>query len=197
MTPTITDSWARIETWLAAHAPATFAALAPPAKPERIAAAEEAIGLAFPEPLKESLLRHDGSADASVLPPFWSLLGAEAVEENWELRVEIYEDELEEEEEDDEDDPESEFGPWWNRAWIPFAKDGAGDYLVIDLRPGPRAGRIGNADHELGGHFKDFPMWSSLPALLDATATSLETGEQLGNYAPFVNEDGGLDWHRE
>ncbi|GAA2059754.1 SMI1/KNR4 family protein [Streptomyces albiaxialis] len=194
MTPTVTESWARIETWLAAHAPVTFAALAPPAAPGAIAAAEEAIGLAFPEPLKESLLRHNGSDHSDVLPPFWSLLSAGEIARTWKRKVEIHGEDGDGDE-DEEDDPESDFGPWWHRAWIPFAADGCGDDLVIDLRPGSRTGRIGEADHEQGCHFGRFPMWASLPALFDATATSLETGEPVGDYDPLVTEDGELDWY--
>jgi cell wall assembly regulator SMI1 len=42
---TVTAAWARIEDWLARHAPASATVLAPPADPAEIAAAEVALGL--------------------------------------------------------------------------------------------------------------------------------------------------------
>ena len=199
-TPTVSESWDRIETWLSAHAPATFEALSPPAKPRGISVAEETTGLTFPEPLKESLLRHDGSNDVEVLPPFWALLSAGEIARTWELKTRIngdedWDDEDEEDDDVDSSDPDAEYGPWWHREWIPFAADGCGDALVIDLRPGPRTGRVGDADHEQGCSFGRFPMWTSFAALLDATATSLETGEPAGSYEPFVNDEGVLCWN--
>ena len=65
----VTEAWARIEEWLARHTPASAAALAPPADPADIAAAEAALGLAFPPELVESLRRHDGQRIwANILP---------------------------------------------------------------------------------------------------------------------------------
>lgn len=66
---------------------------------------------------------------------------------------------------------------------------------MIDERPtSRRRGRIGDADHESGCFFRPETMWASLPALLDATATALETGEQLDRHKPLVTPEGELDW---
>ncbi|GAA2068100.1 hypothetical protein GCM10009801_16140 [Streptomyces albiaxialis] len=43
MTAPISESWTRMETWLTEHAPATHAALAPPADPADIAEVERVI----------------------------------------------------------------------------------------------------------------------------------------------------------
>lgn len=60
MTAPISESWTRIEEWLAEYAPASYAALAPPADPADIAAVERVIGRPLLKPLAVSLLRHDG-----------------------------------------------------------------------------------------------------------------------------------------
>ncbi|MGW8376043.1 SMI1/KNR4 family protein [Streptomyces sp. ODS28] len=199
MTPPIPESWERVERWLAAHAPATHSALLPPATPDEVVAAERAIGMAFPEPLVESLQRHNGTDRGSLpglLPPFWSLLGTEEMAETWRMRTRIYEESTPEHERAEEEaESEAALGPWWHRQWIPFAEDGGGDELVLDQRPtAPLPGRIGRADHEQGCRFLPHPMWESLPALFAATATALETGEAVGSYEPFVTADGELDW---
>ncbi|MFJ7073521.1 SMI1/KNR4 family protein [Streptomyces sp. NPDC098781] len=191
MTSSIFGSWIRIEAWLAQRAPGTFAALAPPAERSAIAQAEQSIGQAFPEPLVESLLRHNGMGHCDLLPPFWSLLEVENITSAWQTRMRIYGDQLAGAE---EGDPEGEYGPWWHSRWIPFAFDGAGDYLVIDQRPHRRRGRIGDADHETGCTFSSHPMWASLAALLDATATALETGEAVDGYVPVAVDEYELDW---
>ncbi|MGW7067039.1 SMI1/KNR4 family protein [Streptomyces sp. NPDC054855] len=191
MTSSISESWTRIETWLARHAPRTFAALEPPAERSDIAAAEKIIGQPFPEPLVESLLRHNGTGDDDLLPPFWKLLNVQIIARDWQLGMRIYRDELEGAE---EGDPDGDFGPWWHSHWIPFAADGGGDTLIIDQRPHHRRGRIGEADHEQGTRFGAYPMWSSLPALLDATAKALETGRAVDGYLPVAVDETELDW---
>jgi cell wall assembly regulator SMI1 len=194
MTSSTAESWSRIEVWLAENAPRTFAELAPPADRAAIAAAEEAIGLPFPDPLTESLLRHDGTGHGVVLPPFWMMVSTRHLVDAWRTRTKIHEPELPDSEETEECDPEAEYGPWWHRQWIPFAADGAGDYLVIDQRHTRHRGRIGNADHEVGCHFGRHMMWTSLPALLDLTATAMETGELLECYERVVVDERELDW---
>ncbi|MFE6489075.1 hypothetical protein ACFVGN_39940 [Streptomyces sp. NPDC057757] len=94
----------------------------------------------------------------------------------------------------EEGDPDGECGPWWHAQWVPFAFDGAGGYLIIDQRPYRRRGRIGKADHETGCSFSHHSMWGSLPALLDATATALETGEAVDGYLPDAVDEDELDW---
>ncbi|MEU9330599.1 SMI1/KNR4 family protein [Streptomyces canus] len=191
MTSSISESWTRIEVWLARHTPRTFAALGPPAERSAIAVAEQAIGQPFPEPLAESLLRHNGMGHYDLLPPFWSLLDVQSIINAWQTRMKIYGDELAGAE---EGDPDGEYGPWWHGQWIPFAFDGAGDYLIIDQRLYRRRGRIGKADHEIGCSFSHHPMWASFPALLDATATALETGEAVDGYLPVAVDEDELDW---
>ncbi|KJY18558.1 SMI1/KNR4 family protein, partial [Streptomyces katrae] len=60
ITSTVEESWDRIESWLARHAPITHGLLRPAAVLADITAAEARLGVAFPPDLRESLLRHDG-----------------------------------------------------------------------------------------------------------------------------------------
>ncbi|WP_406341211.1 SMI1/KNR4 family protein [Streptomyces sp. NBC_00648] len=56
----VTDAWQRIETWLRAHAPASYASLKPGASQEEIAALEETLGVPVPAPLKALWSLHAG-----------------------------------------------------------------------------------------------------------------------------------------
>lgn len=191
MASSVSESWARIETWLAREAPRTFAALEPPARHTDIAAAEEIIGQPLPAALVESLLRHNGTGDDVLLAPFWRLLNVHLIASDRQLGMQIYRDEFEGAE---EGDPDDDFGPWWHSHWIPVATDGGGDTLIVDQRPSRRRGRIGVADHEQGTFFSTHPMWSSLPTLLEATATALETGQAVDGYLPVAVGKTELDW---
>jgi cell wall assembly regulator SMI1 len=215
----VTESWARIERWLARHAPDTYARLAPPASPSAVAEAEETLGLPFPEPLLESLLRHDGTEQCTVLPPFWGLLGTQKIADEWAMMVEIDveygggragteqettapEDFSGDASDDASEDPYGSGGSgdilhtglWWHRRWVPFADNGCGDFLILDQRPGFLHGRVGETDHEGDCTFGRDPMWSTLPALFEATARGLETGGVLDGTYERVVKDGALAW---
>jgi cell wall assembly regulator SMI1 len=153
--------------------------------------AERAIGQPFPAPLVEFLLRHNGMGHCGLLPPFWSLLEVQSITSAWQTRMKIYGDELAGAE---EGGPDGECGPWWHARWVPFAFDGAGDCLIIDQRLYRRRGGIGRADHESGCFFSRHPMGASLPALLDATATAVETGGAADGYLPVAVDEDELDW---
>jgi cell wall assembly regulator SMI1 len=192
MPSSVTDSWTRIEAWLERHAPGTFAALSSPAERPAIAAAEEVIGLPFPEALAESLLRHNGSNDRTLLPPFYSLVDTSSIADTWEGCMLIHGEGDEDDEE--EGDPGTGSGPWWHPRWIPFARDASGNYLIIDQRHNRPPGRIGDRDHETGCVVRPHPMWASLPALLEATATALETGEPADGCRRVIVNETELDW---
>ncbi|MFI6630108.1 SMI1/KNR4 family protein [Nonomuraea fuscirosea] len=58
--------WRRIERWLEANAPRTYRTLRAPGKARTIAVAEAQMGVDFPDDLRASLLRHNGSRGAAA-----------------------------------------------------------------------------------------------------------------------------------
>lgn len=84
----VNRGWERIERWLAAHAPATFASLQPPATPQQIADTQRQLGVAIPAELVASLRRHDGAGynlrTAFTFPPFYNPISAKDI--SWEVR---------------------------------------------------------------------------------------------------------------
>jgi cell wall assembly regulator SMI1 len=177
-------AWDRIERWLRAHAPATFATLNPPASTRRIRATEAAMSVAFPSDLVASLQRHDGARTGDLstvfeLPPFYALMSLRDLHRDWRTRCGIIERAGEEP------------GRWWHAEFVPFAQDFAGDVLVVDQRPAG-SGRVGLHSHEGGMLFERQP--NSLATLLEETARALETGKPYEGYRLHVTDAGALDW---
>jgi cell wall assembly regulator SMI1 len=176
-------AWSRIDTWLAAHAPWTFAELSAPADPAHVERAQREMGLRFPQDLLDSLACHDGAEGCTSLPEKPLLSVAEIVEVRrrgmallrWSER---------------QDHPLDGHGPDWHPLWIPWAESD-GDAQVVDLRPGETYGQVGTVHHDEGG-LQD--TWPSLGAYLTEVADVLEHGGVVGLVAPYLTQDGGLRW---
>ncbi|WP_328792779.1 MULTISPECIES: SMI1/KNR4 family protein [unclassified Streptomyces] len=201
MTALISESWTRIENWLAEHAPATYSALAPPADPADIVAAERVIGRPLLKPLRMSLLRHDGLVGHgfSLLPGFYRPLSAREIVVEWQSWARYYDkptvDGIGEEELDyDFMRIGSSFYMYGHPQVIPIARDICGGLLVLDHRPEIDRGRVHNADAEEGISRQSHEMWTSLPVLMETIATSLETNQPLDRDMPVVDEDQRLRW---
>ncbi len=164
MTVAVNRQWRRIERWLKAHAPKTYASLNRPASPRLVATAEARLGTRVPDSLRASLLRHDGArGPATFAFPFsYAIMGARGVVSSW---------------------PEAcEMG-----GGIPFAYDSDfGGYLLANSA----TGGVGLADWE-DPYFED--EWPSYYALLKATADALAEGGPVGGSVPVVRE-GVLEW---
>lgn len=146
MTTTVTESWARIESWLAANAPEIRESLNPPAASGELEDLATTIGQELPADLVASYRIHDGQADdaAGGMMPFGenygdighSLASLEEVIMDYEMMTELLEGGdfvgIEKEPHD-----AIKAAPW-NKGWIPIANDGGGDYHCVDLDPGPK-----------------------------------------------------------
>lgn len=148
------EVWARIEAVLRASAPDRDAALPAGASPKTLDLAEECLGFALPEEVRESYLVHDGSGDADIMPhtaygligvPHLSLSDAIRDRQMWLGFLD----------EGGFREP-SPRGPirrdWWNPRWLPVTWDGGGDHLCIDLDPAPGGvpGQVIYFSHEEG-----------------------------------------------
>lgn len=175
--------------WLAANAPASFAALRPPASPADLDACERAAGVALPEDLRRLLLVNNGAAEINhpgvgflsshFMPGGHRLLPAAEIAGASAMLDEIV-----------ADLDADMTGQWWHPRWVLFAVFGNGDGLVIDQRPGPRQGVIGDFYHEQGAVFGTVP---SLGAFVAEMADALEHGAEMLRCRPAV-VDGALQW---
>jgi hypothetical protein len=183
VTRAVNRQWRRIEAWLKANAPRSHRTLGKPGKAEAIAAAEARMGLLFPDDLRASLLRHDGTVFVKDTWGFGFLgnsnLTVREIRDAWQGLCEI--------DGEDEGDPRTE---WWDGRMLPFGADGMGDHLVIDSVWRD----VGDTDHEGSMSFRPGGVRiHSYYALLKATADALENGGSIGFWKPEVVA-GELDW---
>ncbi|GGP78212.1 hypothetical protein GCM10010140_02980 [Streptosporangium pseudovulgare] len=187
VTRAVNRQWARIERWLRRNAPKTYRTLAGPGRARTIAVAEAQMGLRFPNDLRASLLRHDGTVAAGRAWPFGpldnGLMSVREIRDTWRMLCGI----------DDTDDTAGPSDPrteWWDGRMIPFGADGSGNHLVADslIRDVGEHDHEGQLDFEPGG----VPV-RSYYALLKAMADALETGGTIGYWKPLA-VDGELRW---
>lgn len=134
------SDWARIETWLKKHSPATPRALRPGAPEARIAKAENALGITFPADVRASYRIHDGqSSDGPVLFNGWALLSLARVMEEWRLWKGLLDGGEFKRKKSKSNG--ATLKDWWHPAWIPLSGNGAGDHHCLDLAPGPKGTR--------------------------------------------------------
>jgi cell wall assembly regulator SMI1 len=163
------ESWQRVERWVVERGRAPE--LAPAATPADIARTEEQLGTGLHPDHALLLLGHNGS-DSCCLPPCYEILGTDEVVTAWRTRTRVW-------------------GDGWPLAyapsWIPFASDGAGGVLHLDVsRPHER---IHEHDKPGASHLSSHPMRGSLPALLHYTADAMETGRHLDGYRRPGDDD--------
>jgi cell wall assembly regulator SMI1 len=176
-TARVDAAWARIEAALAARAPMVAASLRPGTTTDRVLAVQARMGVPLPVDLVASLLRHDGAVARSgfEFPPFHRYIGVEEIYTEWLSTCRAL-------------GAARDDATWWHHWFIPFAEAGDGGSLLVDQRPG-MGGRVGDFFPDDGTRFDNQP--PSFTALLEAVATSLETGRP---YRPVPLPDGTLDW---
>ncbi|MET9593071.1 SMI1/KNR4 family protein [Streptomyces sp. NPDC006516] len=184
-----TESWRRIDAWLATHVASEFALLNPPATPEEIRQAEQILGSQLPSDLAESLRCHNGVSAWTSFLPEQSPLSANGIVEHWQTRMDVAA-------ENDGLTPRPwENEPWWHPLWIPWAESADGGAQVLDLRPGPDTGCLGWAGHSGGGDFTD--SWPDLASLLHAVAQALHAGADVRGLRPHLTTRGSLWWEED
>ncbi|QES52830.1 hypothetical protein DEJ50_32770 [Streptomyces venezuelae] len=168
------------------HAPASYALLAPPADPAEVEAAQHAMGMRFPTDLLESLACHNGLTHWANLLPDQPPMSVTGILDHWQMCVEIAGDDT-----DLTESSEPGEEPWWHPLWIPWAQSD-GDSHIIDMREGPKQGRLGNAAHDDSGHFNDG--WPCLATYLTAVADALDHGGEVDGDVPYLTAQGELWW---
>jgi cell wall assembly regulator SMI1 len=176
----VAESWARIDAWLAVHAPRSYGELNPPASEGAIAEAETRTGIRFPDDLRLSLAVHNGETSTLGVLPCGPLYSTDDIVRAVELRMKCL-----------GDDPE--LALWWQPAWVPFS--GAdGDDHFIETSSGLWRDHVGYANH---ADVAVFTGWPSLGAWLHAVADTLEN-HGPGYFSlidpPAMTDDGRIEW---
>jgi|WetSurMetagenome_2_1015567.scaffolds.fasta_scaffold07334_5 cell wall assembly regulator SMI1 len=176
----IVQSWQRIETWLAANAKGVAKTLRKGAGEADLARLEERLGVTLPVDFKESCAIHDGQkSEADLIPvgygtyfllPLSKIPGEQKL---WNSLLKGGEFEGAQGEPD-----EGVAAAWWHPGWVPFAANGGGDNLCLDLAPTPQGtvGQVIKVEHDNPERNLLAP---SFAAWLQELAASLENGDLL------------------
>jgi cell wall assembly regulator SMI1 len=127
----IENVWNDIKTWYAENAPNLLEDLRMGVSDQDISNFETRVGLTLPEDYKSSLKLHDGD----VYVHDYNYLSLERVHQNWLMMTKQSEKGVFEENKVFEEGRGIIQNTWWHRGWIPFAEDGGGNLLCIDMVP--------------------------------------------------------------
>jgi cell wall assembly regulator SMI1/ankyrin repeat protein len=147
--------WKRIEEALRTKAPVVKQSLKGGASDERIQELEARCCVTLPEDFKASVRVHDGQdgGGEALIPSVFTgegyellpLQGIASVWDSWKSLVDAGEFAA-----DASTPDEGIRSDWWHPGWIPFASNGGGDSLCIDLAPTAAgvAGQVISMNHE-------------------------------------------------
>lgn len=129
----MTLAWPQLDASLRAHKPAVLADLNPPAAAKTLQHLQSTLGVSLPEAFLDALRGHDGQRGNSepLLDSFQWLSCAQIIDA-WHF--------WKQQSASAGFNEGVEPGPgvqayWWHPGWIPFASNGSGDYLCLDLAP--------------------------------------------------------------
>jgi len=175
--------WQDIEQWLAEHATDRAGELRPGADDAAIEALAAMIAIPIPADYVASLRCHDGQVDLTDYTYLsigqacstWAGLKAQDEAGNFAGRR--------------VDDPgAARIQPrWWSAAWLPFAKDGGGNLLCVDLAPGPRgkSGQVLRFERSMGPGYAG---WGSFRDWLAAYRDGLISGAYAVDADGFIRD---------
>jgi len=153
-TGTVAESWKLIKKWFKDNAP-DWKALQKGATAKQITGAEQELGFKIPDELRESYETHNGGGDIFPIEGeelSYYLLDIGELVSIWLSQKELV-DGGDFDEAPELKDPRVQ-DLWWHTSWIPFAHNGAGDLVCVDLAPGTEgvSGQVITHNHETGEH---------------------------------------------
>ena len=153
--PTVSELWQRLEKLLDQREPDERAELRPGALNKDLKQLEDKLGKKLTKGFHESYQIHDGQVPGVDLVPAvgsdgeeYELMTLESILGEWQSLKELL---------DGVDFADLAAAPapqvkdaWWSPAWVPFATNGAGDHLCLDLAPTRKGhrGQVISVSHE-------------------------------------------------
>ena len=131
----IATIWSNVETWLEVNSPTTLVRLSTGANAKDVSRIETTFDVTLPSEFRESLTIHDGETETEA----WvfgehSLLSVNQMVRTWRKARKLQKS-MDTSDWDFADFPIQMVQGAFNSKWIPFAHDGAGGELCIDLDP--------------------------------------------------------------
>jgi cell wall assembly regulator SMI1 len=129
---TIQDLWKEIEKWYKENAPNALEKLKEGASDEQINEFEAQVGVSLSDDYKASIKTHNGD----VYVHDYNYVSFDKALKRWSMMNELNEKGTFTGRDVTGSEGSIIQHMWWNRAWIPFAEDGGGNMLCIDMAPG-------------------------------------------------------------
>jgi cell wall assembly regulator SMI1/ankyrin repeat protein len=138
-------AWAEIKEQLRKDVPAFHKSLRKGASTDAIGKVEKTLGVSLPKEFKTFLLSNDGQKDGSdgliaLDDGEYCLLALKQIAADWKMLKDLVD--LGEFKGKKGNSDKGVRKDWWNVGWIPFAGNGAGDYVCVDTAP-TSAGKVG------------------------------------------------------
>lgn len=152
--------WNDIEQFFKDKAPIMLESLNAGLPVAEITAFEKHINLSLPKSYKLSLEKHNGD----IYLYSYSYLSLEVVQEKWEMMKRLKDKGHFSNRTVQQTGTGSIQDVWWHESWIPFAEDSGGNFICIDMAPGPN-GHVGQIievekdDGPFETEFKSFSDW--------------------------------------
>jgi cell wall assembly regulator SMI1 len=167
-------TWSRIEQWFATNAPDFADDLLAGATDTDFKAAEQAMGVTLPDELKAIYRVHNGQdGGAPGIAGNWEFLPLKSAVKQWQIMKGLTD--------------KGTFkkntvrvkglvrATWWNLKWVPFASNGSGNLLVVDLDP-PEGGDVGQVVSYVHDDDDRECIAGGIAAWFQSLATDLEQG---------------------
>ncbi len=172
----IPDLWLRYETWLKANVPRPYRLLRKGATESQFKKAEKQLDMKFTEDLKSFYQLHNGQdMRRTLLFNEHEFISLQRMVTEWEHWLELSED-GEFSYLKSQSDPEIQ-PVWWDKHWLPFTENGAGDHLCVDLNP-TKSGTYG----QIITLYHDNPSREKVANSIQEWFTDYVTGLEQGNY---------------
>lgn len=206
MASSVEESWSTITGWLAERLPAAVDELFKPATSVDLDAVEAAIGAALPVELRTWYRLNNGMSQRGsfgrLLPPGYNPIACDRIVKSWRLWKFVDASRAldasvrEAEAAGPAGGDTTRFLP----VFVPFAENGVGQNLVVDLRDGPARGCVARLNPGNGG-LAGGPLWPGVGAMLTDVAQSLESGgpalqsrDGIGPAKPDLRDGFSLNW---
>lgn len=191
-------AWRGIEQWYQQRNVSHL--LLPGASEADLAKAENQLGVEFPEALRESLRRHNGSRpDAWSTGTLLSCSSIIAATELWRRTADHGEGVPKDFRSSDCEEGVLRPG-WWHHAWVAIDEDGFGNGTAVDTDPGAQGevGQVIDMDGRRGPAWRNADLVEYLVDMLDALETMrVVDGEYLEDDDSWAGIDGDDDEYFE
>lgn len=145
---TVATSWKSIRKWIEKNAPEFDAAFDKGVRAAELRAFEKVIGRRLPADFADSLKKHTRAKGVFPAPDrdwpemAYSIMNLDHIHDQWQMMNGLYDSGEFDDRHEGTKTTKGVVQQWWVPYWLPFADNGGGDFLCVDLSP-TYPGRLG------------------------------------------------------